>query len=376
MTVTKELKSGTRKALDWSRKYLRTWQQLIVQPFSFVGLSDKTRREYVGPWGFATATFLIGGAASYLIATIADDPLFPPGIISFSPPLLLYVQLVLFVVAWMLLAVVIRKALLRIATPVPFRRLLEALVYLLVGTVSFYGLFWFGLLWLGVSRLKSASVGQYLLEHQDLLAGGLIALFILLVAPSFVVAWFVSKTVRQFYRVGALLGVFFPACAWLLLQGLVYFVFLCTTLDRLTPSEREALRRVHIIADVEAMHRVQEGAWQADLQALTEFQLTDHELSQIPFLVSEVAKSRSYTEAMEGYRFSILVYNDGRDCLVRAVPVEYGRATKLSFAVLCPHHPVIGGLPPLAEDARGGQATFAGRKIIAYPGWYLPQSVP
>ena len=362
-----------QQSIAWVIRYFSTWRELLLRPFAFVALSEEKRTRYVQPREFATTTLVLAAGLSYTTALYLQDPLYPPGITSIGSTLVLYAYLGLFVGLWFFFAVIVARARQRTPSPVPFRRLLDALVYLIVGTASVYSLAWLAIVLLFVQVLRIPSVPTFVAEHGTAFALLVIFTVSLLLAPSLLAGVLITLAIRAFYRVGIWLGIILPAFVWLVLGGVSTLWLRTTTLEKMSPGEQEVLRELYVLSDLQAAHRQVHGHWASDVEQIKRFEPVFEQLGGDTWLLwLEAKRAKSFDGTMLGYRFSFVVYSKGEECLVRAVPVDYGGETLLSFARRCPFRPFAGTLA-IAQDARGGHATIVGRTVLTPPGlWYLP----
>lgn len=365
------LRPYLKKGLKWITSYLFTWRELLLRPLAFVSLPEDQRSRYTGPWDFAARTIALGALLGYVIAWVIDDPLTPPTAISVRGTTLFYANLTVFVALWMFFGVFIARAPRRTNGALPLKQIFSALTYLVVGTATAVELLC-GLVLVALALLlfRQESVARYLGEHIFLLVVTFVLIYVIAFSSFFFTAWLVTKAIRRFYAVGRWRGIVIPAICWILV--VVAFGYLqITTIDKLSGKEREALRELYVLSDLEAAYHCHNHEWQQNFADLKNYVPVSHEcLAHDPIIIEDVMLAKSYDQTMGGYRFVIQVHDKGEGCLIRAHPIDYGGDTKLSFVKRCARFPML-ETETIAQDSSGGDATRTGRHVLPQePGWY------
>jgi hypothetical protein len=355
-------------AKPWQKgvAYLLTWRELLLRPFAFTALSEEERRKYTNVKDFVAWTFIVAAALTYVGARILDDPLAPPGTTTVESPLFLYLNLAIFLALWWFFGVLTVRIFRRNTPSVPMKRIFNALVYLLVGPAAAVQIPIF------LAALLLLPIFFWALAQGNFSLGLIVGLGFLAVGltPFFFTAWLITRAVRQFCRVGTWRGIIIPAVCWVLALCAVFYLHRSTTAEHFSTNERDALRRLYILSDLESVSTCRDGRWEADFEKLKSLQPGGHECGVWnPILSAEGLAALSYTPEMVGYRFTIQIHNAGKGCIIWALPLNWAEGTRQSFATRCT---LTAGIETqtFAQNALGGRPNaLLGRTVIAGPEW-------
>jgi len=366
-----ELRPHFSKGLKWITSYLSTWRELLLRPFDFVTLADDERAKYTKPGDFAARTIALGGCLGYVVVWFIDDPLTPPAGIAISSTSIFYLNLAVFLVLWLFFGVFIARARRKPNSSAPLNKIFTALIYLVVGTATAFELLCALVLW-SLSRLFVWDTSTvFLRDHFYFLITYLLLFYLIIFTPFFFTAWLVTRAIRRFYAVGRWRGIVIPAICWIFVFVVFAYILKTVNVNKLSTKEREALRTLYVLSDLESGNYCRDDAWEDDFAKLKNFVPSFHECgSEQTVLMLDVTLAKSYRQTNDGYRFTIQLHDSGQGCILRAHPIDYGGETKLSFAKRCTKYPML-ETETVAQDNSGGDATRTGRFVIASTGWYL-----
>ncbi len=367
--VKQYVTQGRRRIIS----YLSTWRELLLRPFAFIALTEEGRLRYTKIPEFVTWTFLLGAALTYVGLWVIADPLAPPRVISVGSTTMMYVSLGVFLGLWLLFGVFVVRLFRRETQPLPLKRIFTALVYLLVGTSAAVQVLIGLIAWVFVRIFLSSAVLAFTQEHSSFLIACLILLSVFALTPAFFTAWLLTKALRHFYPVGKWRGIVIPATCWLLILGSVFYLQKYTTPEHFSTKEQEALRRLYVLSDLESVSMCRDGTWEDDFNKLKSIMPGYHECGEWnPFLIGEATIAKSYTQEMEGYRFTIQLHHGGDGCILWALPMDYQQeGTKLSFGKRCALNVNV-ETETIAEDVFGGRPNVLfGRSVSVQPGWKM-----
>lgn len=366
------LADQARERIWFAKRLAATYWQILRHPLSFLDIRDQAPSRYVKATELASSSLAIAFVLNYVAEWLANDPLIPYGSSSTISVATLIVGVCIFAGIWLLFAVFVPRVIRRFRRKkiplerVPFLRLVNDLIYIFMGPIFVFG-----------SLLLAIPIATFTRAPELADSPRLALVFLLLGSLSyfalvFLSALFLTKAVRNTYTVGFVRGVILPTLLMIGMIGANNYFFGTIRLSGMTPEEREAVSRLYVISDLESIYSIENGRWTDDLNDLIHVNAT---LGDSPWVNMTLpilkGKASDYRRSMAHYRYQILIYDRGVKCLVMAKPLDYRGATKRSFGTVCGGVPGV-QLPARAKDTRGGDVVLGGSKIVlAAPRWYL-----
>jgi len=380
------------RSLRWLGRYLRTWSELIAHPFTFIRQINDANPLVLSSLKFAGSNLAVFGVLVYCVLWVFDYPLYPPSTTAFASDKTLFVWTAVYLVIWIFTAVLVRKWLRSLnnqlrrkmlrkrlradETPrIQWTHLYRSLIYMVSGPISLYALLAYSFVIITGTYISGSAFFDDLSDSNFVLLSAIVlSLGLLAIAPFFIGSWMVARALRSFYTSGFVLGVFAPTLLFLLVFGTYRYVFTTTDPNKMSTTEREALRRLIVLGDAQTLTWLKNSAWANDLQTLTKehylhaLQPPD-EVLVAAWLGEEITQ---YQNEMNGYRFHFRFYRARKECVLFAEPLDYGPKSRLSFGISCDR----AFLPrsPVAEDAKGDHATWANGFLVRLPAqWEWPE---